>query len=85
MIPGAWNSQREVGNVQNIPGPIEGALEKKMMITGGWNSWRKANITLQDPGHVDDAMKEKRMIEQAEGGQPTQQDPGHMKALWRKR
>ena len=53
MIPGGWNSPREVGNVQNIPDPIEGTLEKKIMNTGEWNSQWKANITLKDPGNVD--------------------------------
>ena len=38
MIPGGWNSQREVRNVQHNPGPVKGALEKKIMTTGGWNS-----------------------------------------------
>ena len=62
MIPGGWNSQREDSNVQNNPGSIEGALEKKIMITGGCNSQRKVNITLQDPGHIDNIMKEKKLF-----------------------
>ena len=58
MIPGGWNSQREVSHVLHNPGLVKGALEKKRMITGGWNSQWRASITQQDPGHVEDALKE---------------------------
>ena len=51
MIPGGWNSQREVSNVQHNPCPVKGALEKKVMIAGGWNSQH-------DSGHVEGTLEE---------------------------
>ena len=67
MIPGGWNSQREVSNVQHNPGPVKGTLDGIVK--------REASITQQDPGNVEDAMKENEMIpgpwwkEQSDGSQ----------------
>ena len=41
MIPHGCSIQREFSDVQHNPGPVEGVLEKKMIITGKWNSQRK--------------------------------------------
>ena len=57
MIPGGWNCQRDVSNIQHDPGPVEGALEKRMIITGGWNSQKEpqesTNNTHEKPSQGD--------------------------------
>ena len=78
MIPGGLNCQRELSNIQHDPGPVEGALEKRMIITGGWNSQRKASITQHDTSLIEEAMNEMIPSEwnrQAEASN-TQQESG---------
>ena len=58
MIPGEWNSQRkasntqrgwnihmEASNTQRKLGPVEDAIEEKVIIPGVWNRQRKASNT----------------------------------------
>ena len=63
MIPVGWNSQKEAGNTQKNPGPVEDVLLEKETIPDGWNRNRQDNKEMIPGGR--NSQREFRNVQQA--------------------
>ena len=52
MIPGGWNSQKDISDNKHEPWPVRGVMERTELIPVEWNSKKKVSNIQQNYGPV---------------------------------